>query len=239
MDNDSTPEVTTEPTAPTQDSPETTVETTPTADDSQSTVPTTDAPAATDAPEVSEEAQAIAEWAEKRGTPIDPTDTNQVNLAKSARENQQKFHEANQKSANELIDENASDDYQQLQAKMKVMEYFNDNPDAQQYKDKMTQILNEKAASNPDAVMTYANDLDSLYKLARFDEISTSEQRAAEAARQEERERLARESQTTTSRPVATTASQEGDISITRAEFERMTPEQYQQIRDKNYTIVD
>lgn len=238
MDNDSTTEVTTEPTAPTQDSPETTVEQTPAADDSQSTVPATDDSAATET-KVSDEAQEIAQWSEKRGTPIDPSDENAVKLAKSLRETQQKYHEANQKSVNQLVDENATDDYQQLQAKMKVMEFFNENPDAKQYKAKMEQILNDKATLDPSAVMTYANDLDSLYKLARFDDLDNQTQAAADAAKQEERERLARESQTTTGRPAATTTSTASKAQITRKDFERMTPSEFAAIRDTNYEIVD
>jgi hypothetical protein len=110
----------------------------------------------------SEEAELLS-WAEKKGVKTDDP----VALLKMVRESEKKMHETSQEARqlretfNTIGEEQGLDDTSLLVNRLTVTDFYLNNPDARQYDDKMAQIVIERPY--------LANDLDTVYKLARFE----------------------------------------------------------------------
>lgn len=111
-------------------------------------------------------------WAEKKGLKTDDP----VALLKMVRESEKKMHETSQEAKqlretfNTLGEEQGLDDTSLLVNRLTVTDFYLNNPDARQYDDAMAQIVIERPY--------LANDLDTVYKLARFE--SAEQQRVAQ-----------------------------------------------------------
>lgn len=111
----------------------------------------------------SSEDDEIKAWATKKGLSLDDP----VKLARMVRESETKMHEATQQASNELKGavtetsiENGEDESSQLISRLKVTEFYSDNPEARAYDETMAQIVQEKPY--------LAEDLKTVYDLARF-----------------------------------------------------------------------
>jgi len=110
--------------------------------------------------EVSEEDE-LKEWAEKKGIKTDDT----AALLKMARESEKKMHEATQeakalKSTVETVgEEQGFDETGQLINRLKVTEFYLNNPEAKQLDKQMAEIVTAKPY--------LAEDLETVYELAK------------------------------------------------------------------------
>lgn len=118
----------------------------------ETAVATEDTPEVTQAQETDTE---VVEWAEKKGLKIDPTNPNEVKLAKMQLENDRRFHEAQQTkqiiNPPELLPESEDAAYNTLierqnvsELKSYVRDWFDANPDMKQYKSELTKISAER-----------------------------------------------------------------------------------------------
>ena len=113
------------------------------------------------APEQSDDTELI-EWANKKGLSTDDP----VKLLKMVRESESKMHQATSEasklrdSVQDVSQQEGQDEVYQLINRLKVTEFYLNNPQARNFDDKMAQILEEKPY--------LAGDLDTLYDLARY-----------------------------------------------------------------------
>ena len=104
----------------------------------------------------------LLDWASKKGISTDDP----VKLLKMVRESETKMHQATNEASKlrdgvqEVAQNDGQDDVYQLINRLKVTEFYLNNPNARDYDGKMAEILEDKPY--------LANDLETLYDLARF-----------------------------------------------------------------------
>ena len=227
MDDNPTPSDATTTEAPVVDSPEVEVTTTPEAEPTQQATPQPEETPASES-KANPDVDDIVAWSEKRGTPIDPTNENEVRLAKSLRDTQKEFHTSRQADIGEVLDRISPDsEAANMMAEMKVERHFRKNPEHEQYRDKMTEIANTVAETDQDLAVRLAHNPTLLYKMALAEGLDDATSAAAAKAAKETREQLARESQTTTARPAATNQASEQARVFTQAEFNALPAAEY------------
>lgn len=117
--------------------------------------------------QVPSEENELFTWAEKKGLKTDDP----VALLKMVRESEKKMHETSQEARqlretfNTLGEEQGLDDTSLLVNRLTVTDFYLNNPEARQYDEKMAEIVVERPY--------LANDLDTVYKLARFESAET------------------------------------------------------------------
>lgn len=145
----------------------------------------------------SDEAELLA-WAEKKGVKTDDP----VALLKMVREAEKKMHTTSQeaKQLRESFDsmgqEQGLDDTSILLNRLQVTDFYLNNPEARNYDDKMAQIVNEKPY--------LANDLATVYKLAKFE---SAESEMLARSQQVKKETLAQVAKAEAAAPPEGTAS--------------------------------
>lgn len=185
---------------------------------------TTQSPTSSDAegqPEApSEEAELFA-WAEKKGVKTDDP----VALLKMIREGDKKVSQTSQeaKRLREQFDsmgqEEGLDDTSMLVNRLQVTDFYLNNPDARAYDDKMAEIVSAKPY--------LANDLQTVYKLARFE---SAEQEAHVQRQQVKKETLAQVAQAEAAGPPEATASTKDSLprQVTDEDIANMSVAEYE-----------
>lgn len=111
--------------------------------------------AAAEPAQATDDSQEIVEWAEKKGLKIDPTNPNEVKLAKLQLENDRRFHEAQQNKPHiappELLDNvddptlNAIVEKQNVnETRLYVRDWFEANPEMKEHRQDLMQIASER-----------------------------------------------------------------------------------------------
>lgn len=164
--------------------------------DSTQTTETEDSSASSD-DSTSDEAELFA-WAEKKNVKTDDP----IALLKMLRDGDKKVHAASQevKQLRESFDsmgqEQGLDDTSILLNRLQVTDFYLNNPEARNYDDKMAQIVNEKPY--------LANDLATVYKLAKFE---SAESEMLARSQQVKKETLAQVAKAESAAPPEGTAS--------------------------------
>jgi hypothetical protein len=198
-------------------------ETTSQSDDSEVTEPQTDN---------SDETE-TKEWAAKKGVDInDP-----IALAKLARETEKSFH-AKSTEVSELkkvvgaqtpegvADGTVEADAYPIMNRLRVAEFYNDNPDAKQFDAKMAEIVDEKP--------WLAQDLDVLLAVAKSESAGEAALKARQDGRKEALDSVAKA--TAAGAPKATaTGKAQPKKGVTEADIEKMTPKEYQELKDSGF----
>jgi len=187
-------------------------------EESTSTQDTTNQPS-TEAP-ASEDTDLI-EWAAKKGVKTDDP----MALLKMVRESEKKMHETSQEAKqlretfNTIGEEQGFDDTTLLVNRLQVTDFYLNNPQARQYDDKMAEIVRSKPF--------LANDLDTVYKLARFE---SAETQALAQRQQVQKETLAQVAKAELAgAPEASATTREvGSDEITDEKIASMTLAEYQ-----------
>lgn len=114
----------------------------------------------------------LMEWASKKGISTEDP----VKLLKMVRESESKMHQATNEASKlrdtvqTVAQDEGQDDVYQLINRLKVTEFYLNNPEARNYDDRMAALLDEKPF--------LAGDLQTLYDLARF---KSADEKLAEA----------------------------------------------------------
>lgn len=195
-------------------------------EESTSTQDTKDQPSTeSETPVVSEEAE-LLEWATKKGVKTDDP----VALLKMVRESEKKMHETSQEAKqlretfNVLGEEQGLDDTSLLVNRLTVTDFYLNNPEARRYDDTMAEIVRDKPY--------LANDLATLYKLAKFE---SAEMESLSQRQKVQKETLAQVAKAEVAAPPEASAStrEVGPREISDDDIANMTLEQYKEWKAK------
>jgi hypothetical protein len=128
-----------------------------------------------EAQENSDDSEELIEWARSKG--VDPEDP--VALAKLARDTEKGFRQYSEKAkaeANELRNKvTSSEDFTDSEAviqEARVINFYNSNPDARNYDQKMGEIYARFQQSDPEFAGHLVRHLDTLYAMAKAEDNS-------------------------------------------------------------------
>lgn len=167
--------------------------------------------------------QETLDWAAKKGLSLDDP----VKLAKMVREGEKKMHQATSKASElrDAVQEHATTDEPNevfdLVQRLKVTDFFLNNPEAKELDSEMAKIITEKPY--------LAQDLDAVYDLAKFKSANSKLDEERKAGRQEALQQVAQAENASAPQTSATTRQTPGEI--TDADVEKMTLEQYKAYR--------
>ena len=168
------------------------------------------------------ESAELLDWASKKGIKTD----DQIAMLKMMRESERKMHETSQeaKQLRESFDtigqEQGLDDTSLMLNRLSVTDFYLNNPNARQYDDEMAQIVKDKPF--------LANDLETVYKLARFNSIETEKMSAKQEV---QKETLAQVARAEVAAPPQASASTRANTpsEITDADVAKMSLSEYQE----------
>lgn len=169
----------------------------------------------------SEDAE-LLEWAQKKNIKTDDP----MAMLKMVRASEQKMHEATTSKANELREtvgsisqEHNLGEAEILVNTLRVTDFYLNNPDARSLDDEMANIVREKPY--------LAGDLDTVYRLAKF---NTAESRLAEERKLAKKEALAAAAKAETAAPPEGNATtRQAPAGVSDEDIAKMSASEYQQ----------
>jgi len=180
---------------------------------------------ATDTPDQTSDDETL-EWATKKGLKLDDP----IALAKMVRESEQRMHEAT-KAANALkttIDttgaEAGFDDTSLLLNRLKVNEFYLDNPEAKSLDDEMAKIVTEKPF--------LADDLSTVFELAKARSVATDTVNARKSGQQEALAQVAKAQKAAP--PKASATTRQSPAAVTEEAIAAMSATEYVQFKKDN-----
>ncbi len=190
--------------------------------------------------DVPEESDEIKSWAEKKNLPLDDP----IKMAKMVREAEQKMHSVSQETKlKEAVQTPPSEDFgvdpidevrhevQQLRLQNQVSEFYNANPEARQYDAQMAELVQQKPY--------LANDLESLYAVARFNELSSDREAIKQDGGREALTKLAQKQQTTAVKGNAVTPELVNTQKITPENVDRLVAQNDQKWFEAHYDEIN
>jgi hypothetical protein len=182
----------------------------------------------TDTPQTSEQKDSdeeILEWANKKGIKTDDP----IAILRNAREAEQKMHQATKEakalknSVDTISEERGVDESVQLLNRLRVTDFYLNNPDARQIDDVMAQVVTEKPY--------LADDLDAVYEIAKY---RNSQQYHAPSLEESRKLKLAQEAKAQVAGPPQASASTRETIKeVTDEDIARMSAEEYLKFKEE------
>lgn len=173
----------------------------------------------------SDEDADLMEWAKKKNIDVDNVDKKV--LLKMVQEGEKKMHTAT-KEANALKntinttgEEQGYDDTSLLLNRLKVTEFYLNNPEAKTLDEDMAKIVNDKPY--------LADDLETVFELAKARKSTVAMAAAKQTGRQEALAQVAQAEKAAP--PNASATTRQGVPSITEADIEKMSAAEYMQFK--------
>lgn len=165
----------------------------------------------------------LKEWAEKKNLPLDDP----LKLAKMYRDAEKSMHEAKQNKLRETVEETFTTDadeydpvvnlerkHQALEAKIRVADFYAENPEARQYDATMSELVQQDPS--------LAGNLKALYALARFNEMEAQSDQIRTEGGREALKKLALKAQAAVPKQNAVNANIDTSTKITPQNVDRL-----------------
>lgn len=171
----------------------------------------------------SDEDAEILEWANKKGVKTDDP----IALLKMVREGEKKMHTATNEanalktSVNTINEEQGYDDTSALLNRLKVTEFYLNNPEAKTLDEDMAKIVTDKPY--------LADDLETVYELAKARKSTVAMATAKETGRQEALAQVAKAEKAAP--PNASATTRQGVGKVTDEDIGKMSAKEYLQYR--------
>lgn len=182
---------------------------------------TQEQPSTNESTQVDTDEKDLLDWASKKGVKTDDP----IALLKMVRESEKKMHETSHEAKqlretfNQIGEEQGFDDTSLLVSRLTVTDFYLNNPEARKYDDTMAEIVRSKPY--------LSNDLDTVYKLAKF---QTAEKELMAQRQQVQKETLAQVAKAEVAAPPQASANTREipETDITDEKIAAMTLEEYQ-----------